>query len=86
MGVAVGDAGAVALLLCAVDGVRDADVLGTGRVADEDGAWLVGRVGIGVEVGLGLDDGVRDDGVAECVAGGAPPDVLASVDVGRTTK
>lgn len=83
MGVAVGDAGTVALLLAGVDGVRDAGVLGVGRVADEDGAWLVGRV---VRVGVGVADGAVEVGVAECVAGGAPPDVPASVSLGRTTK
>jgi len=85
VGVADGDAGGVALLLGTVDGVRDPDGLGVDRVADEDGARLDARV-LGVGVGVGVGDGVRDDGVAECVAGGAPPDVPASVSLGRTTK
>lgn len=79
----VGGVGTVALLLGGVAGVRDPDVLGVDRVADEDGAGLDVRV---VRVGVGVGDGVRADGLAECVAGGAPPDVPASVSLGRTTK
>ena len=85
MGVSVGDAGGVALLLGTVDGVRDPDGLGVDRVADEDGTGLDARVVLD-GAGVGVGDGVRDDGVAECVAGGAPPDVPASVSLGRTTK
>lgn len=86
VGVSVGDdGGGVALLLGGVDGVREADLVGVGRVADEDGAGLDVRVVLD-GVGVGVGDGVFDDGLAECVAGGTPPEVPASVDVGRTTK